>query len=124
MNLLTALVVGILFGAGVHLMKRDDMTKLVAGIQLIANATILLIVSAGFRTQVVPLTAEDNPSLLADPLVQALALTAVVINFATTVLMMRLMVAVEHTHGTLRTEDLVRAEIGDEERTESAGEDA
>lgn len=118
MNLLTAIVFGILSGAGVYLMMRHDLTKLVAGTLLITNAAILLLVSAGFSTRVRPTSTGDSPALLADPLVQALALTAVVINFATAVLLMRVMVTVESTHGSLDTVDLVRAEIGEEQRTE------
>lgn len=119
MNVLTALVVGVLFGSGVYLMTREDVSRLVAGTVLLTNSAVLLLVSAGFRTRVAPPAAEGL-GMLADPLVQALALTAVVINFGTTVLLLCVMVAVETTHHTLSTEDLVASEIGEEEATESA----
>lgn len=122
MNLLTALVVGVLFGSGVYLMTREDVSRLVAGTVLLTNSAILLLVSAGFRTRVAAPQAEGL-SMLADPLVQALALTAVVINFGTTVLLLCAMVAVESTHDTLSTEDLVRSEVGEEEATESADDE-
>lgn len=119
MNVLTALVVGVLFGSGVYLMTREDVSRLVAGTVLLTNSAILLLVSAGFRTRVIAPQAEGL-GMLADPLVQALALTAVVINFGTTVLLLCVMVAVESTHDTLSTEDLVASEIGEEEATEAA----
>lgn len=122
MNLLTALVVGVLFGSGVYLMTREDVSRLVAGTVLLTNSAILLLVSAGFRTRVLAPQAEDL-SMLADPLVQALALTAVVINFGTTVLLLCVMVAVESTHDTLSTEDLVRSEVGEERAVESADDE-
>lgn len=118
MNVLTAVVVGILFGSGVYLMTREDVARLVAGTVLLTNSAILLLVSAGFRTRVAAPHAEEI-GILADPLVQALALTAVVINFGTTVLLLCVMVAVESTHHTLSTEDLVVSEIGEDEARES-----
>lgn len=120
MNLLTALVFGVLIGSGVYLMTRDDLTRLVAGTLLMTNGAILLLVSAGFQTRVHPSAPEAGAYLLADPVVQALALTAVVINFAATVLLMRVLVAVEGTHGTLSAGDLERSQIEDEARVETA----
>ncbi len=118
MNLLTAIVVGVLVGSGVYLMTRDDLTRLVAGTLLITNGAILLLVSAGFRARVAPVPTEAGPALIADPVVQALALTAVVINFAATVLLMRVLVAVESTHRTLSAGELESSQSRDEAQAE------
>lgn len=121
MNLVVAVAVAVLFGAGVQLMTCKDLTKLVGGTLLVTNAAILLLVSAGFLTRVEPPPGAEGAGLLADPLVQALALTAVVINFATTVLLLRVMAAVESTHEALTTDDLAAGELRDEARAGRKG---
>lgn len=116
-----AIAFGALFGAGVHLMVRRDALKLIGGMVLIGNAAVLFLVSAGFGSRETPLLPVDDPKLVADPLVQALALTALVINFATTVLLLRVALAVERTHDTLDMEDLVQAEVAEEPEQEKGG---
>jgi len=110
MSLLVALGFAVIFGAGAHLMVRQDAFKLTAGTVLLTNAAVLLLVSAGFGARRAPIGQIDDPTSVADPLVQALALTAVVISFGTTVLLLRLAVAVERSHDTIEFEDLVIAE--------------
>lgn len=119
MTLLTAIVFGVLFGTGIHLMVRRDALKLVGGTVLITNAAAFFLVAAGFGAKEVPILPVDDPSGVADPLVQALALTALVISFGTTVLLLRVALAVERTHTTLDMEDLVAAEITEEEEEEN-----
>lgn len=122
MNLAVALLFGVLFGAGVHLMVRRDALKLVGGMALIGNAAVLLLVAAGFDGTQAPILPVEDPRQVADPLVQALALTALVINFGTAVLLLRIALAVERSHGTLDMEDLVRAEVEDEPAEEKERE--
>lgn len=119
MSLITAIAFGALFGTGVHLMVRRDALKLVGGMVLIGNAAVLFLVSAGFGGSEVPILPVGEPERVADPLVQALALTALVINFATAVLLLRVALAVERTHDTLDMEDLVQAEVSEEPERES-----
>jgi multicomponent Na+:H+ antiporter subunit C len=121
-TLLTAIVFGVLFGAGVHLMLRRDALKLIGGMVLIGNAAVLLLVSGGFAGTEAPILPVRDPQLVADPLLQALALTALVINFGTTVLLLRVALAVERTHGTLDMEDLVRAEVAEDPEGGPGGE--
>lgn len=111
MDLLTGLAVGVLFGAGIDLMVRRDVVKLVAGSLLISNSAILLLVSAGFGAPEPPLLPAGPPGRVADPVAQALALTAIVIGFGTTVLLLRIGVAVERSHRTVDLEELGRAEL-------------
>ena len=80
---------------------------------LLLGGVVLLVVASGFRTA--PSRVEGAP----DPLAQALALTAVVIGFATTVLLLRVMLAVARTHQTIDLEDLVAAECAEETRREA-----
>ena len=115
MSIVTAVVVGVIFGVGAHLMTRRDAVELALGSMLVTNAAVLLVVAAGFRSA--PSRAASHHP---DPLAQALALTAVVIGFATTVLFLRVMLAVAKTHETIDLEDLVEAESAEGERREAA----
>lgn len=120
MNLVAALAFGVLLGAGVHLMVGRDLVRLAGGTLLISNAAIFLLVSAGFGDDRAPILPVE-PGQAADPLVQALALTAIVIAFGATVLLLRVAAAVEQTHGSLDLEEMVRAEESDERAEEEGG---
>lgn len=76
---LLALVVGLLFGVAVYALRHGHAVRVVIGLGILANAVNLLILSVGFQGEVAPfLGVEGAP---ADPLVQALILTAIVIGF-------------------------------------------
>jgi multicomponent Na+:H+ antiporter subunit C len=80
-----AFVVGGLFACGFYLVLRRSMGKLVLGFVLLSNAANLLIFSAGGLTRarppVVPAGEYAPLPPFADPLPQALILTAIVISF-------------------------------------------
>lgn len=80
-----ALIVGILFGFAVFTLLRRNLAKMVIGLILLSNAANLLIFSAaGLVRGKPPLIAEGMQTLPAghaDPLPQALILTAIVISF-------------------------------------------
>ena len=80
------MVVGILFGAGVFLLVRRSLFKLVLGLILLGHATNLLIFVSGRLTPGNPPFIEpgQNSLELADPLPQALILTAIVISLGVT----------------------------------------
>lgn len=85
MELVLALVIGGLYGTGIYLLLRRHPVKLVIGLSLLANAANLLIfVCAGLtraRPPLIPEGAERPLTATADPLPQALVLTAIVISF-------------------------------------------
>jgi multicomponent Na+:H+ antiporter subunit C len=84
-NLLLAIVVGFLVASGVFLLLRRSVLRVVLGLAVLSHAANLLIFAAGGVTRAVPpivpegLTSPPNPH--ADPLPQALVLTAIVISF-------------------------------------------
>lgn len=86
MFIMLAIVVGVLYGAAVYLMLDLSIVKLIFGLVLLSHAANLLIfVVAGLRRAQAPLVAADQtmpPADSADPLPQALVLTAIVISFA------------------------------------------
>ncbi len=86
METIMAVLVGVLFAAAVYLMLRRSLVKLVIGLILLSNAANLLIfTAAGLRRNAPPLIPEGAllPEVMppADPLPQALVLTAIVISF-------------------------------------------
>ncbi len=84
MEIVLAIVVGILYTTGVYMLLRRSIVKLIIGIILLSNATNLLIfVSAGL-TKGRPAFVKEFTEIsekLSDPLPQALILTAIVIGF-------------------------------------------
>lgn len=119
MTMLTALVIGVLFGTGTYAMAHRDVIRLVGGTLLVGNAAILFLMAPAFGGREAPILPVRTLELVSDPLVQALALTAIVINFGTTVLLLRVALTVEETHGTLSMDELAEAEVQDEEEEEA-----
>lgn len=85
MELLLAVVVGGLYAAGVYLMLRRSILKVIFGLALIGHAANLLIFTAAGLTRgrapLVPRSGAVSASDIADPLPQAVILTAIVISF-------------------------------------------
>ncbi len=83
-----AIVIGALFAAGIYMMLRRSFIKLLIGIGLISHAVNLLILVSGHTkaNAAPPLFSAEKiiPANYADPLPQALILTAIVISFGVT----------------------------------------
>jgi multicomponent Na+:H+ antiporter subunit C len=86
MTLLLAVVVGVLFGCGVYLLLQRSLGQILVGLVLLGNAVNLSVFVAGRLTRAAPPLAgmgqSAPPPGAADPLPQALVLTAIVIGFA------------------------------------------
>lgn len=86
MTWLMAIVAGSLFTASIYLMLRRSMVKLIFGLVLLGHACNLLIFITNdlrkFTAPLIPLDMNVLPSSAADPVPQALILTAIVISFA------------------------------------------
>lgn len=110
MNVLFSLVVATLFGVGVFLLLKRDLVRVVMGMILISNAAILFTVAVGLSRGAAPILPITEEATISDPLVQALALTAIVINFGVTVLLLVLVYQVWVTHQSVDQEMLRQAE--------------
>lgn len=88
MIFLLALAIGTLYATGVYLMLQRSILKLVIGLSLLGNGANLLIFTVGGLTRgrppILPPASSHLPSPYADPLPQALILTAIVIGFGVT----------------------------------------
>lgn len=87
-TLLAAVLIGALYATGIYLMLRRNIVKLIIGLVLLGNGANLLIFTIGdlvrARPPLVRVGEIAPPSGVADPLPQALVLTAIVIGFALT----------------------------------------
>jgi len=85
MEAVLALTIGCLYAAGVYMMLRRSLFKLILGLILLSHgANLLIFASAGVTRAVPPIIPEGEVTLVqpaADPLPQALILTAIVISF-------------------------------------------
>ena len=107
MEVLLALASGALYAAGIYLMLRRRLAQLIIGIGLLSNGTNLLIFTAGGLTRGRPPVVPDSaPSLAepyADPVPQALVLTAIVIGFG---LLAFSLVLAHRVHATVGSDDV------------------
>lgn len=85
METILAFVIGGLYAAGIYLLLRRSLAQVIIGLGLLSNAANLLIFTAGGLTRgrppLVPEGADRPEGPYADPLPQALILTAIVIGF-------------------------------------------
>ena len=95
MELILAVAIGVLGGSGVWLIMRPRTFQLIIGLTLLSYAVNLFIFSMGRfpvgRPPILDAGTQGDPALYADPLPQALVLTAIVIGFATTALFLVVM---------------------------------
>jgi multicomponent K+:H+ antiporter subunit C len=104
MEVILALAIGALSGSGVWLILRPRTFQVIIGLSLLSYAVNLFIVAMGrLRTAAPPVLSArglGDPSQYADPLPQALVLTAIVISFATTALFLVVLLASRGLTGT------------------------
>lgn len=109
-----AIVVGILFAISVYLLLSGSLIRLVLGIFVFGNATHLLIFVAGRLTPEKPPLIPAGMYLaepgFANPLPQALILTAIVISFSLFAFLLVLAYRSYKTLGTVDTDDMRVAE--------------
>lgn len=84
-----ALTVAVLYGTGTYLLLQRNLSRIVIGLAVLGHGANLLLLLAGGRAGRPPLVGvgEGPP---ADPLPQALALTAIVITFGVSAFLLAL----------------------------------
>jgi len=86
MELALSALIGVFFSVAIYLLLSKSVIRMLLGIGILGNAVNLLIFTAGRLTrEVPPIVAEGGHALIepfANPLPQALILTAIVIGFA------------------------------------------
>lgn len=106
---------GALFAAGIYMLLRRSVVKLLFGFVLLGNAVNLVIFTVGgFARGRAPIVAPGGEKLqppYADPLAQALILTAIVISFGVLAFGM---VLVRRVYADLGTDDVDELRSADE----------
>ncbi len=103
MEIVLALGIGVLIGSGVWLLFRPRTFQVVIGLSLISYGVNLFIFSvSGVQIGAAPILdpAITDLSTYADPLPQALVLTAIIISFAMTALFLVVLLASRGLTGT------------------------
>lgn len=88
-----AITVGLLMFGAVYLFSKRELLRVILGMVLLGHAGNLAILAAGGTVQrALPFIGNGDVAAQADPLPQAFVLTAIVISFAVTVLLLVLAV--------------------------------
>lgn len=124
MILIVSLVISILFGVGVFLTLQRDILRVVIGIIMISNSANLFIIAAGLRRGEPPIYPLAQGGAVSDPLVQAMALTAIVISSSVAALLFSLVYRLYASHRTVDLEDVSEMERRQAEALERTGDPA
>lgn len=104
MEMILALGIGVLAGSGVWLILRPRTFQVIIGLSLLSYAVNLFIIAMGRvgsgAAPVLATRAAGDPARFTDPVAQALVLTAIVISFATTALLLVVLLAARGLTGT------------------------
>lgn len=118
MSVALVLTAGLLISIGVYLLLQRVLTRIIVGLVLLAHGANLLLLAAGGGAGEPPFVGDRAPvSADADPLPQALALTAIVISFG----MLVFLLAIAFRSWALTGDDEVEDDI--EDRRIAAGDD-
>ncbi len=111
-NLFLLLAAGVMVSAGVYLVLDRAMTRMMLGLMLIGNGANLLILQAGGPAGSPPIMGRESLVYgddVADPLAQAMILTAIVIAMAMTAFILTL----AYRQYRYRTADVIEDDLED-----------
>lgn len=115
MQLLLAIFTGILYAAGIYMILRRSLVKLIIGLALLSNGVNLLIFLMGNLVKggppIIPEAAKVIEGPYDDPVPQALILTAIVISFG---LQSFAIILIKRTYQVVKTDDLDEINTTDE----------
>ena len=118
MTFLLSLSVAVIFGAGAYLVLQRNLVRVVTGMILVSNAAILFVICAGLSRGYPPIYPLPEGEPVSDPLVQAMALTAIVISFSVTALLLSMVYRLYTSHGSVDLEEISAAEVREAEAIE------
>ena len=126
MNLIFALAAACLFGTGAYLLLNRDLVRVVLGVVVISQAAVLTLMAAGV-IRGLPAIYPLPEGGIADPLSQAMALTAIVIGMAVTALLLALVLRVTLAFRSRALDELADTETERDlrlERRHASGQDS
>lgn len=115
MDVVFAVVVGVLYAAGVYLLLRRSVIRMVMGLSLLGQAANLLVFTSAGLVRAgaprVPAGEVEPVPPVADPLAQAMVLTAIVINFGMTAFALVLAARAQYAAGTDDADAMVHSDL-------------
>lgn len=121
MILVLSLAVAVLFGTGAYLLLQRNLIRVVAGIALISQSAVLTLIGASLSEGPAAIGVAPGAPV-ADPLPQALSLTALVIGLGTLALLLALVHRLVVAYGTVEREEMGGPDTAPE-RSGGAGDD-
>ena len=109
MSLVLAVATALLFSLGTWLLLQRSLTRTIIGLGLMGHGANLLMLLSGRRRGVAPVAGSMEGHQIADPMPQALALTAIVISFGLTAFLL----AVAYRSWQLTGDDLAEDDVED-----------
>lgn len=107
MEILLIIIIGLLYASGIYMMLRRSLVKLIIGLILISHGVNMLIFLVGGIVKGNPPIIGESVKIItdiyADPIPQALILTAIVISFG---LQSFAIVLIKRTYKVVKTDDL------------------
>ena len=108
MTVTLAASAAVLFGLGTYLLLQRKLSRIIIGLGLLTHGANVLLITSGRRGDP-PIVGTGARDAFADPLPQALALTAIVITFGVTALLF----ALAYRSWLLTRDDEVQDDVGD-----------
>ena len=108
MTIMLAAAAAGLFGIGTYLLLQRKLSRVIIGLGLLTHGANVLLIAAGRRGDP-PIIGAGDGAAFADPLPQALALTAIVISFGVT----SLLLALAYRSWVLTRDDEVQDDVAD-----------
>ena len=108
MTVTLAATSAVLFAVGTYLILQRKLSRIIIGLGLLTHGANVLLITAGRRGDP-PIIGRPGATHFADPLPQALALTAIVITFGVTTLLL----ALAYRSWVLTNDDEVQDDVAD-----------
>lgn len=123
MTLAVSVAISVVFGSAAFLLLQRDLLRVVVGMALLTNAAVLFIMAAGLSRGMPPIyplgsSASNAGDDVSDPLVQAMALTALIIGSSVTALLLVLVYRLYVSHRSVDLDDISDAEMREAESLE------
>ncbi len=110
MILILSVVISVVFASGAFMVLQRDLLRVVIGIVLISNSSVLFIMASGLSRGEPPIYPIEEAAV-SDPLVQAMSLTALVIGSSTAALLLALVYRLYIAHRSVDIDDISQAEM-------------
>jgi multicomponent Na+:H+ antiporter subunit C len=102
----------LIFFIGLYgLIAKKNIVKSIISLEVMETAVILYFISCGFKAGALPPIGDVSPHLMADPLPQALMITAIVIGVSSTAIALTMYIHLYRKYGTENWEEAMKKRV-------------